>query len=213
MSYSGWINENLFLDWLKHFLKFKYEGKVLLILDNHGSYASYEAIRFCKDHGIELIGLPPHSTHVLQPLDRTFFKSLKAQYHKNATEWMHRNPAEAINKVRFSSLFAEAYNKVATVGAAVKGSMCSGIMPLQKYVILDERYAPSILFQLHGTEQDGNATEKNTSSHRAPMNRELAPKASVEPHCSKRTQGVIVCEIMPTPEKKKNTEFEALDFG
>jgi hypothetical protein len=28
MSYSGWINEDLFLDWLKHFLKSKSEGKL-----------------------------------------------------------------------------------------------------------------------------------------------------------------------------------------
>jgi hypothetical protein len=45
------------------------------------------------------------------------------------------------------------------------------------------------------------------------MNRQLIPKASEEPHCSKRTQEVIVREIMPTPEKKKNTALEALDFG
>jgi hypothetical protein len=72
---------------------------------------------------------------------------------------MHRNPTEAINKVRLSSLFAEAYNKRATVGAAVKRCMCTGIMPLQKHVVPDKRYAPSTLFQPHGTEQDGNATE------------------------------------------------------
>jgi hypothetical protein len=132
MSYSGWINEDLFQDWLKYFLKFESEGKVLLILDKHGIHTSYEAIRFCKDHSIKLIGLSPHSTRVLQPLDRTFLKSLKAQYHKNATEWMHRNPTEAINKVRFSSLFAEVYNKTATVGAAVKCFMCSGICPCKK---------------------------------------------------------------------------------
>jgi hypothetical protein len=70
MSNSEWINEDLFLDWLKYFLIFKSENKDLLILDNHGSNTSYKAIRFCKDHDIEL-----HSTHVLQPLDRTFFLS------------------------------------------------------------------------------------------------------------------------------------------
>jgi hypothetical protein len=37
----------------------------------------------------------------------------------------------------------------------------------------DERYVPSTLFQVHGTEQVGNATEKNTSFHQAPINREL----------------------------------------
>jgi hypothetical protein len=87
--------------------------------------------------------------------------------------------------------------------------MCSGIMP----VVPDERYAQSTVFQLHGILQDGFATEKNTSFHQALMSRELTPNASEEPHGSKRTQEVIVREIMPAPEKKRNTEFEALDFG
>jgi hypothetical protein len=56
---------------------------------------------------------------------------------------MRRNPTEAINKVRFSSLFAEAYNKTATLEAAVKRFMCTGIMTLQKYAVPNERYAPS----------------------------------------------------------------------
>jgi hypothetical protein len=57
------------------------------------------------------------------------------------------------------------------VGAAVKGFMFTGIMPLQKYFVPDEIHAPSTLFQLHGIEQEGNATEKNTSSHQAQINR------------------------------------------
>jgi hypothetical protein len=35
MNDSGWINEDMFLYSLKNFLKFKYNGKVLLILKNH----------------------------------------------------------------------------------------------------------------------------------------------------------------------------------
>jgi hypothetical protein len=62
------------------------------------------------------------------------------------------------------------------------------------------------------------------------MTRELAPKASEEPHCPNRTQEVIVREMMPAPEKNKTLSlkhltsdenmskamrrlFEALDFG
>jgi hypothetical protein len=43
---------------------------------------------------------------------------------------MYRNPNEAINKVRISSLFAEAYGRRAIVGAAVKGFVCTVIMLL-----------------------------------------------------------------------------------
>jgi hypothetical protein len=98
------------------------------------------------------------------------------------------------------------------VGAAVKGFVYSGIMPLHEDVVPDKRYASSTLFQLHGTtEQDSNATKKNTSFHQTSISREQAPKANEEPHCSKRTQEVIVRDIVPTPEKKKNTEFEKPD--
>jgi hypothetical protein len=89
----------------------------------------------------------------------------------------------------------------------------SGIIPLQKDVIPDERYAPSTLFKLHGIEQTDSATEKSTVFHPAPMNRELKSNANEEPPCSKRTQEAIVREFMPTPEEKKSNEFEAPDFG
>jgi hypothetical protein len=72
-SYSGLISKVLLVDLLKRFLKFKTEGEVLLIFYNHGNYICYETIRFCEDHDRELMGGPPHSTHVLQPLGRTIF--------------------------------------------------------------------------------------------------------------------------------------------
>jgi hypothetical protein len=83
MSETRWINEDLFLDWLKLLFKFKSESKIFLILDTHESHVSYETIRFHKD------------------------ESLKAKYHKYAMEWTHKNPTAAINKFRYSSFFAE----------------------------------------------------------------------------------------------------------
>jgi hypothetical protein len=128
---------------------------------------------------------------------------------------MHRNPNGVISKIRFPSLFAEAYNnKTATVEQAVNGFAWTGIMPLQNDFTPD---APSIVCELHGNQHECNDTQKNMTFHQAPMNRELTPKVSQEHYCSKRTQEVIVQENKPNPEKKKNTrkntEFEAIDFG
>ena len=44
-SPSGWINSDLFVSWLHHFVKHTHaskENKVLLILDNHSSQVSLE---------------------------------------------------------------------------------------------------------------------------------------------------------------------------
>ncbi|XP_065315310.1 uncharacterized protein LOC135924190 [Gordionus sp. m RMFG-2023] len=80
---SGWMQEEDFIIFLKHFSKHTRctpKSKVLLILDNHISHHSYSAVKFCIDTGIILLSLPPHCTHKLQPLDRSVFGPLKKYY-------------------------------------------------------------------------------------------------------------------------------------
>lgn len=69
-----------FIIWLKHFKKFACpteERSILLILDNHVSHTSLEAVTFAKQNNIHLLSLPPHSSHKTQPLDRIFLGLLK----------------------------------------------------------------------------------------------------------------------------------------
>ncbi|KAK0148855.1 Jerky -like [Merluccius polli] len=76
---SGWMQEEDFLVFLKHFqthTKSSLESKVLLILDNHTSHLSVEGIDFCRSHGIVLLSFPPHCSYKLQPLDRMPFPVL-----------------------------------------------------------------------------------------------------------------------------------------
>jgi hypothetical protein len=98
---------------------------------------------------------------------------------------MYKNPTEAIDKVRFSSFFAETYNKTATAGATFKFYMWAGTILLEKNVVPDEKYVPTNLTQLHGI-LDCNDTEKRTTFQEAPTNRELelTPKTSQEIDCS-----------------------------
>ncbi|KAJ8894161.1 hypothetical protein PR048_006771 [Dryococelus australis] len=75
MSECGYINEEIFFSWLQHFNAFKVLGKCLLVLDGHSSHCSLECSEFCEQHNIELICLPPYTTHVLQPLDITYIRA------------------------------------------------------------------------------------------------------------------------------------------
>jgi hypothetical protein len=54
----------------------------MLICDGHGSHATTEFMwaAFCAN--IHLVFLPPHCSHVLQPLDVNFFGILKGSYRK-----------------------------------------------------------------------------------------------------------------------------------
>lgn len=71
---SGWITKDGFLKWLQVFVdKVNPTEKqpVLLILDGHASHKDLEVITFAKRHYVHMLSLPPHTSHRLQPLDRT----------------------------------------------------------------------------------------------------------------------------------------------
>ncbi|KAJ8881853.1 hypothetical protein PR048_018339 [Dryococelus australis] len=121
MSESGYINEEIFLKFLEHFQDHSVPGRLLLISDGHSSRAALSALLYCQTNDIEMLCLPPHTTHVLQPLDRCVFKALRSNYHRDATSFVHRHPGSNITKIQFNVLFNEAWKATAAVGLAVNG--------------------------------------------------------------------------------------------
>jgi hypothetical protein len=94
---TGWSNENLFIDYLKHFIACEKpckEDPALLILDNHEPHLSITAINVAKENGIVMLTLPPHTSHKLQPMDHTVFGPYKAYYNACLNDWMLSNPGK-----------------------------------------------------------------------------------------------------------------------
>jgi hypothetical protein len=88
-SPSGWFNGETFEDWFATIvlprLK-KQSGQKVLIGDNLSSHLSEKVIHQCQNHNIKFICLPPHSTHLTQPLDVTYFHPLKVEWRKRLCE-------------------------------------------------------------------------------------------------------------------------------
>ena len=147
-SASGWTDSTLFLKWLEHFVQHtsaSVSNPKILIVDGHHSHKSLEAIYFCRDHGIVMITSPPHCTHKMQPLDRTFFKPLKCSYNSAADSWMRTHPGKQITLYDMAEIFATAYATVAAVDKAVKGFEVSGIFPFNKAIFTDEDFTAAQL--------------------------------------------------------------------
>ena len=69
-------NQELYTQWFKFFIeKIPPARPVLLIEDGHSSHISLDVIGLAPDNGIHLLCLPAHTTHLLQPLDVSVFKS------------------------------------------------------------------------------------------------------------------------------------------
>lgn len=140
MSKSGWINEDLFVEWLVHFVQHTNsspDNRTLLLLDNHTSHTSLAAYEFCKENGITVLSFPPHTSHRLQPLDVSFFGPLKRAYNSECALFMRNNPYEKIEREDIPKIFKSAYEKVAGVGKAVSGFEKTGIFPLNPDVFSD----------------------------------------------------------------------------
>ena len=77
VSETGYSNDELSLDWVKHFDKYSSRcqkgGWWLLLLDGYGSHCTYEFLNYCEDRNIVVFCLPAHTTHFLQPLDVVIF--------------------------------------------------------------------------------------------------------------------------------------------
>lgn len=99
ISESGFINKELFCQWLVHFKNYSKpsaDNPVLLILDNHSSHRDLDAIQFCRKNHIDLLSIPPHASHRMQPLDVGFFGPLKATYSRECDKWMVNFPGKVI---------------------------------------------------------------------------------------------------------------------
>lgn len=84
-SSKEWTDNHLGLLWLReHFdaeiAKHQIGEYRQLLLDDHESHYTLEFIEFCVEKKIILLVLPPHRTHLLQPLDIVIFSPLARYY-------------------------------------------------------------------------------------------------------------------------------------
>ena len=107
-----------------------------LIIDGHSSHKSPEAIDVARDHRITMITLPSHTTHMLQPLDATFFKALKANYNSAADNYTTSNAGKRIIFYEMADLLGKAYGKSASVEKAVRAFEHTGMAVSRCYTLI-----------------------------------------------------------------------------
>ena len=191
VSASGWTDGDLFVQWLEHFQKVTQatrESPHIIILDGHHSHKTLAAVDFAREHGIYMITLPPHCTHKMQPLDRTYFKSFKASYNAAADSWMVANPGKRISFYDVAGIFGKAYVRTATPEKAIKGFEMCGLWPFDPEVFQDEDFAAAEV-----TNEDApNAAESSRAEN-------ATSEPQGEPSTQPQTRGTLPC-AEPTPE-------------
>ena len=143
---SGWMAEHSFYAWVQHFINDTNHipRPILLIYDGHSSHISYRILQLAKLNGISIIKLPPHTSHLLQPLDLGVFKPVKTIWRKILDEYFRQSRFFSVGKSQFPKLLKklrenhDAFKKQ----HAASGFNKAGIFPFDKTAIDWEKLSP-----------------------------------------------------------------------
>ena len=139
VSKNGWTTNELGLAWLKHFIHHTEAATVgsyrLLIIDGHESHQSLEFQNLCEESKIITLCMPPHASHILQPLDVGCFAPLKQAYKKEIKS-LADSYITHVDKKAFLATFQPVYNKAISKNNILSSFRATGLVPLSPEAVL-----------------------------------------------------------------------------
>ncbi len=143
LSSNRWIDMELFSGWFfDHFLKYAPRCRpLLLLLDGHSSHYCPEAIKMAAAEKVIIFALPPNTTHLAQPLDRSCFSPLKSQWKQVVQAFVARYH-RSVTRYDFCSLFSNAWMTAMSMKNVIAGFRVCGVYPFDReaLVLPEEKY-------------------------------------------------------------------------
>lgn len=146
-SRNGWMTSELFPEVVKHIIQYtnaSKENKLLLLIDNHDTHISLATIDLCRENGIVLLSFPPHTSHLLQPLDVAVYSTFKTACAKVFHEHLLSNPGQKITISHIAMLTKKAIVASFTPQNILSAIDKPGIFPLDssKVYTLSDLHKP-----------------------------------------------------------------------
>jgi len=126
----------------------------ILFLDGHGSHVyNLEFLKLMKEHNVHVWCFPAHTTHWIQPADRSLFRSVKHHWMEDGLKTARQHAAMKLSKQEFLRVFAAAWQKAATVENALSGFCSAGRKfktNTRRYLLAKQDHRASFaIFRLH----------------------------------------------------------------
>lgn len=133
VSENGWTTDEIGLRWLQNIFipyatKYRLGRCSLLVLDGHGSHLTPQFDKACMDNNIIPICMPPHSSHLLQPLDLSCFAPLKRAY-GSFIEQQARLGHAHVDKMDFLEAYCTSHSTTFKESTIQSGFKAAGIHP------------------------------------------------------------------------------------
>lgn len=161
---SGFINEQIFLDWLKKFIKWldtvrNRSETHLLILDNLRSHISYDILTTAKENNIELLALPSNCTHIIQPLDINLFRIFKSKLRDKLPERIMELKTNYLSNQELVKLISEVWLSAFNPDNIKRSFELIGICPYNPQIVYDRMNKRSIN-SIHSNTQENTTDSK-----------------------------------------------------
>jgi hypothetical protein len=102
---NAWMTKWLFESWISHFIGSLKRGpgidltnRQLFILDGHNSHVTLEVVVVAMQSWLDIVSLPSHTSHALQPLDVSCFKPFKIAFRQIRDSWTLLNKGKKVQK-------------------------------------------------------------------------------------------------------------------
>ena len=183
LSESGWTKDGIGRLWFEStFLpSIGQHRPQLLVCDGHSSHNNVEFIELARKENIIIVELPSHTSHWTQPLDRSFFKSLKNRWNAEVSSFTQITGLP-VGHAHFFRLFSKAWESASQPSVIQNGFKATGIFPFNPEAIPEEAYKPASLYTTESTQQTtGHAVQNSTepSTDREMIDQHNVPTNSI----------------------------------
>ena len=225
MSKKGWSKSETFHNYItKHFATFvklsddKASDHTLILYDGHKSHISLTLSDWAKKHNVTLFVLPPHSSHLTQPLDVAVFGPFKAIYNSECQAYMKKFPGANITSYQIAELTNKPYLKALSAENLISAFRRTGIHPFNNKAIPDSEVGTSLIYKNASSEisqesKDGNSTQEQNfeSSQQDTTNRtEQQEEGNENQDIEQGQQELEICneaEVNLTPKETMESDF------
>ena len=205
---SGWMKQDIFPQVLKHFIENMTVSKHqpgVLIMDNHNTHITLEGVELAKNHGLDLLTLPPHCSHKLKPLDVGVFGAFKKFYISFCNEWDLSHPGETLPLYYVAGLSNKAFVKSCTLENITSSFRRTGIFPFNSEIFTEDEFLPSTV-----TDQVQNVYSGETNIDASVLDtteaavQSTSTPASSNPDCSLEAvpETSLIESITPLPKAR-----------
>ena len=136
-SDHGWMMDTNFEAWFRDVFvpqtQIRAPGQPhVLVFDGHNSHLTYTTVLNAMNSNIDIVCLPPSTSHALQPLDVEVFKAVKGSWSNHVLSWYDANGGnQNVDKESFPGLLKAVWDDLDS-NWIINGFKGAGLHPLDK---------------------------------------------------------------------------------